>query len=99
MSGPIRPIADGVRQRLEALKAGEESTGSAIPEDVRAAIHAGHVAQVVIFCDDCGIEHRGDYIGASREERFAAARVYLATQEWRISETEDLCPDHTEETQ
>lgn len=91
--GPLRPVADAVRARLRAAQAGGPATPSAIPDDVRAAIAAGNVALVVIYCDRCGVEHRGDYIGADREDRFASARAYLATQGWRISPGLDLCPD------
>ncbi len=97
MTGPLQPIHAEVRARLEALKAGETPTGSVLTDDeVRAALDAGNVARVVIFCDKCGEEHRADYIGGSREGRFAAARSYLATQGWRITD-EDLCPDCAKE--
>lgn len=67
-------------------------TGSVVPDHIRAAIHAGHIGQVVIFCDGCGDEEEGDYIGETREDRFAAARRYLAkTKGWDIGDY-DLCP-------
>lgn len=90
--GPIQPIHEDVRARLEALKAGREATGTVVLDEVRAAIHAGHIGQVCIFCDACGVEYEGDYIGATREERFAAARAYLATQGWDITLDHDHCP-------
>ena len=66
---------------------------SSIPEHIRAAIHAGHVGQVVIFCDECGQEETGDYTGETREVRFAAARRHLAhAMGWRIGDAYDLCP-------
>lgn len=100
MTGPLRPIHEEVRRRLEALKAGEVLTGSVVPDDVHAAILAGQVAQVVIFCDNCGIEHRGDYIGETREDRFAAAREYLArVEEWDTGPYYDLCPSCAKEEQ
>lgn len=69
-------------------------TAPIVPDHVRAAIHAGHVAQVVIFCDYCGVEHRADYIGETHEDRFAAARAYLAAErDWEITALTDLCPD------
>lgn len=65
---------------------------SAVPDHIRAAIHAGHVAEVVVFCDQCGVKHRADYTGATREARFTAARRHLAeTQGWSIADG-DLCP-------
>jgi hypothetical protein len=68
-------------------------TGSVVPDHIRAAIHAGHVGQVVIFCDGCGVEEVGDYTGATREIRFEAARRHLTeTKSWH-SDNEDLCPD------
>lgn len=64
-----------------------------VPDHIRAAIHAGHVGQVVIFCDRCGIEEAADYTGETREIRFAAARKHLAdTKAWAITEAQDLCP-------
>lgn len=67
-------------------------TDSVIPDHVLAAIHAGHVAQVVIYCDRCGHEHRGDYTGATRDVRIAAARRHLAERHgWNTGNT-DLCP-------
>lgn len=64
-----------------------------IPDHVRAAIHAGHVAEVVIFCDICGHTYHGDHIGATRDARFAAARATLAARGWTITPHEDRCPD------
>jgi hypothetical protein len=93
--GPLQPIRDEVRERLVALQTGATSTGSVIPEGVRAAIHAGHVGQVVIFCDDCGVEEEGDYIGETREERFEAARRHLATTKgWEITHPGGLHTPH-----
>lgn len=90
--GPLQSVREGVRARLEALKAGREATGSPIPDEVREAIHAGHVGQVTIYCDECLDEVEGDYIGATREDRFEAARAYLATQGWGITPDYDHCP-------
>lgn len=60
---------------------------------VRTAIHAGHVGQVVIFCDECGVESAGDYTGQTREVRFAAARRHLAQSAgWSCTDDDDLCP-------
>lgn len=68
-------------------------TDPVIPDHVRAAIHAGNVANVVIFCDVCNVEHRVDCIGETPNERIAAARHHLATTAgWSIG-TFDLCPD------
>ncbi|HEU5108055.1 MAG TPA: hypothetical protein VFT95_05810 [Micromonosporaceae bacterium] len=68
------------------------SGGSVVPDRIRAAIHAGHVGQVTIFCDGCGVEESGDYTGENREVRFAAARRWLAENKgWQIAGM-DLCP-------
>ncbi len=69
-----------------------DSGGPAVPDHVRAAIHAGHVGQVGIFCDRCGVEDRGDYTGETREDRFAAARRHLTDRKGWLCTTEDLCP-------
>jgi hypothetical protein len=69
--------------------------GPAVPDHIRAAIHAGHVGQVVIFCDRCGVEEQGDYTGGTSTVRFNAARAYLEREKgWRCcgSGTQDLCP-------
>lgn len=64
------------------------------PEHIRAAINAGHVGEVVIFCDNmCGREFSADFTGETQEIRFAAARKHLAdTQGWKITDGQDLCP-------
>lgn len=73
------------------------SAGSVVPDHIRAAIHAGHVSQVVIFCDGCGVEEAGDYTGETSEVRFAAARRHLAeTKGWDIGEAYDNCPACTD---
>jgi hypothetical protein len=60
---------------------------------IRAAVHAGHIGQVTIFCDECGREETGDYTGETREARFEAARDHLAaTAGWEITDVHDLCP-------
>lgn len=67
--------------------------GPVVPDHIRSAIHAGHVGQVVIFCDGCGIEEEGDYTGETRDIRFAAARKHLMDDEgWTCSAELDLCP-------
>lgn len=65
-----------------------------IVPDIRDAIHAGHIGEVVVFCDGgCGTEHRAYYTGETKENRIATARRYLAAQEgWNIGEL-DLCPN------
>ena len=63
-----------------------------IPEHIRAAIHAGHVALVVVFCDRCGVEDEGDYTGETKEVRLAAARRHLGEQGWLCNADGDLCP-------
>lgn len=64
-----------------------------IPEHIRAAIHAGHVALVVVFCDRCGVEDEGDYTGETKEVRLAAARRHLGGQGWLCNADGDLCPN------
>lgn len=74
-------------------------TGSVVPDAVRAAIHAGHVTEVVVFCDECGAEFRGDFIGETRADRLAAARAYMADQHgWSITPEADLCAACAPET-
>jgi hypothetical protein len=64
-----------------------------VPDHIRAAIHAGHVGQVTIYCDSCGVEDTGDYTGATKEIRFAVARQHLAdVKGWVITSELDLCP-------
>ncbi|WP_033338877.1 hypothetical protein [Catenuloplanes japonicus] len=76
-----------------ALRIPDPDEGQPLTDDMRAAIDAGHVAQVVVFCDGCGVEHRADYTGADKHTRFAAARQHLADNErWDTSGTLDLCP-------
>lgn len=86
-------IAADVRAQLDALKAGESHV-SPVPDDIRAAIHAGHIGQVSIYCDECGTIEEMDCTGATREDRFAAARRHLAeVKGWHITDEVDLCPD------
>lgn len=88
----LTPIHDEVRARLEAAKVGLPTT-SAIPDDVHAAINAGHIGQVGIYCDECGVTVEMDCVGATKADRFAAARQHLADNAgWKISDDEDLCP-------
>jgi hypothetical protein len=69
------------------------SDGSVVPDHVRAAIYAGHIGQVVIFCDGCGVQDKADYTGETREDRFESARRHLAeTKGWDITKDVDLCP-------
>jgi hypothetical protein len=90
----VHPIGPEVRDRLAALKAGDRSPGSVIPDDVREAIHAGLVAQVVMYCDSDGFLWKGDVIGETRDERLANARAYLAADHgWKITDDSDLCPN------
>lgn len=89
----IDTIDPDVRKRLVDLKAGRETSGPVVPDDVREAIHAGHVGLVTIFCDSCGYEDSADCTGATREARFEVACRHLAeTKGWTIDEVEDLCP-------
>lgn len=72
-----------------------QATTSIVPDDIRAAIYAGHVGQVVIFCDFCETEEIGDYTGETREVRFAAARKHIAENKgWNIADGYDGCPEH-----
>lgn len=65
---------------------------SVVPDHIRAAILAGHVGWVGIFCDQCGFTHEADYTGETREIRFAAARANLAQNHgWSVTPEADLC--------
>jgi len=89
----IHSIMPAVRARMAALAACKKAPESAIPAHVQEAIDAGNVVQVVIFCDGCGFEWEGDVIGETPEDRFEAARAYLADDlGWRIDDGVDLCP-------
>lgn len=91
-SAPGSRIEPLDRDALRAATA-DGTPGPAVPDRIRAAIHAGHVGQVVIFCDGCGVEEEGDYTGETREDRFAAARRWLAERQgWLISPSSDHCP-------
>lgn len=64
---------------------------------IKAAVRAGHVSRVCVFCDRCRTEYHGDFTGETREIRFAAAREYLVrTLGWTIG-GQDLCPGCTKE--
>jgi hypothetical protein len=96
-AGPLpRLDRDHLKARLRAAQTGQPPPADPrpVPDSVRAAIHAGHITQVVVFCDTCGVEHRGDYIGADRPTRLAAARAHLATQRWTFMPGYDGCPQH-----
>jgi hypothetical protein len=86
-------ISAAVRAQLDALRAGAPYT-SPVPDDIRAAIHAGHVGQVCIYCDRCGTTEEMDCVGKTREDRFAAARGHLVeVKGWHCDPATDLCPD------
>lgn len=86
-------ISADVRAQLAPLKAGEAYV-SPVPDDIRDAIHAGHIGQVSIYCDECGTTEEMDCTGATREVRFAVARQHLAEAKgWHITDEADLCPD------
>jgi hypothetical protein len=90
----VPDISDAVRARLYAAFTGMSPGDSVVPDDIRAAIHAGHVGQVGIFCDGCGVVFEADVTGETREDRFAAARRYLAeTVGWDIQPEYDGCPN------
>ncbi len=78
--------------QLERARAEQPATGPLVSDELRAAIHAGHVTQVVIFCDRCGVEHRGDFVGATKEERFEAARRFLENRKGWLCRDDDVCP-------
>lgn len=64
-----------------------------VPDHIRAAIHAGHVALVVVYCDRCGLQFSGDFTGSTKQVRLDAARGYLAEKlGWSITPGVDLCP-------
>lgn len=68
-------------------------TGPAVPDHIAAAIAAGHVREVVIFCDVCGVQDRADYTGATSEVRIVAARQKLSENAgWSVTANADLCP-------
>jgi hypothetical protein len=73
---------------MEATKVSE-----ATPEQVHQALAEGALREVVIFCDVCGLEMATDMIGATPEDRFEGARVYLRSHRgWISSEGQDICP-------
>jgi len=67
-------------------------TEPVIPDHIRAAIHAGHVGRIVIFCDRCNLQDEADYTGETKEVRLAAARKHLTEKGWRCDVNGDLCP-------
>lgn len=86
-------ISAAVRNRLDALGIGE-AHNSPVPDDIAAAIRAGHVGQVSLFCDECGMTETMDCTGVTREDRFNAAREYLgAVKGWHCDSGADLCPN------
>ena len=61
-------------------------------EQIHAALDAGTLSQVVIYCDVCGFEMASDFIGDTSQERFAAARAYLrANRGWAGDAGQDTC--------
>ena len=64
---------------MTAIKVSE-----ATPEQVQAALELGHLREVVIFCDDCGIEMATDMIGETPEERIDGALVGLRVQDQAV---------------
>jgi hypothetical protein len=52
--------------------------------------------QIVIFCDDCGVEHVADYLVSEdddQETRFGYARAQAAKDGWLIMPGHlDMCP-------
>lgn len=61
---------------------------------IHAAVHQGWVGQVTIFCDSCGVENTGDYIGETSTDRFETARKHLTdTKGWDTSNGQDSCPN------
>ena len=47
---------------------------------------------VVVFCDDCGVEARGDVLEPSKVPSIAGTRAWLAAnREWLIVPNLDLC--------
>lgn len=78
--------------QIERSRTQMQGTGPVVPDELRAAIHAGHVAQVVVFCDRCGVEHRGDFAGETREARLAAARTFLENRKGWLCREDDQCP-------
>jgi hypothetical protein len=71
---------------------GGRVSGYPLPPGVLDMIRSGHVAQVTVFCDWCGLEYTADYVGEIREVRIAAARADLIPYGWVITPDNDLCP-------
>jgi hypothetical protein len=54
--------------------------------------------QIVVFCDECGVEHTADYWvheEDSQAKRLGVARAHMRTNErWSCDERGDFCPEH-----
>ncbi len=54
--------------------------------------------QIAVFCDQCGVEVRHDYVVhdlMTREQRLAVAREHMSRNEgWSCTTEGDYCPDH-----
>lgn len=72
---------------MTAIKVSE-----ATKEQVQAALEMGHLREVVIFCDQCGIEMATDMIGETPEERIDGARKWLRDRRgWTEADGRDIC--------
>lgn len=66
---------------------------SPTPEQVRAALNAGHVRYMVVFCDSCGTELAADLIVRDKAEGLRAIRAYAVREHgWTSTPRADLCP-------
>ena len=53
--------------------------------------------EIVVFCDECGVEHSGDYLvsdDCDSPTRLGYARAHLRTQGWCCDAGGDFCPEH-----
>lgn len=65
----------------------------ATPEQVRAALNAGHVRYMVVFCDSCFTELAADLIVRDQAEGLRAIRAYAVREHgWTSTPQQDLCP-------
>lgn len=73
---------------MTAIKVSEATS-----DQVSAALEAGTLAQVVVFCDYCGIEMETEMIGDSTAERIEGAQKWLrANRGWTEVDGHDRCP-------
>lgn len=72
---------------MTAIKVSE-----ATRDQVFAALEAGHLAPVVVFCDYCGIEMETEMIGDTSAERIEGAQQWLRSNRgWAEVDGHDQC--------